>query len=244
MRITISDNRQKFAFPIDVGVDYRIDSSGKDPDIHSPLLRLHHQVLWSKPMASGGTLDLIRNPRGYLMTLPGEPVLSLSSDTITNSYRNTERLKHLIENVPFKELDEFQYLGSTIGGKILFPGKRIEGNHTINVARGWNRKLEDRFDLTLECIRLQFENQPNPLSKTLGVYWKFFELFRTFDEYVEFFLLQDLIGDKGIRFFLPFDDFVRAAFPKDLPEYFDYMNATKQFVIARNERIKNYLLGR
>jgi hypothetical protein len=243
MRITISDNRQKLDFPIDVGVDYRIDSLGKDPDIHSPLLRLHHQALWSKPLDSRGFLNLEKNPKGYLMALPDQPVLSLSSDTITNSYRNTERLQHLIVNVPAHELDEFQYLGSTIGGKILFPGKRIDGNLTINVARGWNRKIEDRFDLTLECIRLQFDKKPNPLSKTFEVYWKFFELFRAFDEYVEFFLLQDLICDKGIRFFLPFDDFSRPAFPMDLHEYVDYMNSTKQFVISRNERIKTYLLG-
>jgi hypothetical protein len=41
----------------------------------------------------------------------------------------------------------------TIGGMMVFPGNAIDGKWTINQARGCLRKISDRFDLTLECIR-------------------------------------------------------------------------------------------
>ena len=36
------------------------------------------------------------------------------------------------------------------GGMMVFPGNRIDGKQTINGARGFNRKIADGFDLTLE----------------------------------------------------------------------------------------------
>jgi hypothetical protein len=44
--------------------------------------------------------------------------------------------------------------GSTIRAYIIFPKNRIDRKHTINQARGVNILIIDRFDLTLECIRL------------------------------------------------------------------------------------------
>ena len=43
---------------------------------------------------------------------------------------------------------------------------------TINGSRSLNRNIKDRFDLTLECIRLSYKNEINPLYDTLNRYKK------------------------------------------------------------------------
>lgn len=45
----------------------------------------------------------------------------------------------------------------TIGGHITFPAHRKDG-FRINQARGVNRKISHRFDLTLECIKRFHKN--------------------------------------------------------------------------------------
>ena len=47
---------------------------------------------------------------------------------------------------------------------------------TINGARGVNHKIQDRFDLTLECIRRFYLNEFSPLKDTLNRYKTFFKL--------------------------------------------------------------------
>jgi len=225
---------------IDTTFDHRIEAGGRDIDKYSPTLKKHHQLLWSKPLPSGEMFDLKPMSNRYLVFRPDELVFSLSSDQISNSMRTTERMKHITSQVSEAELDEFQYLGATLGGTILFPGKQINRKITINVARGWSKQIEDRIDLTLECIRLQYEGHPNPLGATLAIYWKFFELFETFDQYVNFFLLQDLVPDGRVKFFLPFDDFKRPALPVDVDEYREYMDNGKAFVRERGRRMNQW----
>ena len=123
---------------------------------------------------------------------------------------------------------------------LLFPGKQINRKITINVARGWNRQIEDRFDLTLECIRRQYAGLPNPLAQTLEVYWKFFELFENFAQYSEFFLLQDLLENGRVKFYLPFENFGKSALPSTLEDYQRYKQNSMDFVRARALRMKNW----
>jgi len=225
---------------IDVTFDHRTDSGGRDLDKYSPRLKRHHQLLFTKPLPSGEIFDLKPMRNRYLVLNPDELVFALSSDQISNSFRSSVRMKHITNQVAEAELDEFQYLGATLGGTILFPGKQINRKITINVARGLNSKIADRIDLTLECIRLQYLALPNPLQFTLGIYWQFFELFETFENYVEFFLLQDLLEDGMVRFFLPADGFSRPPLPQDLNEYREYMMNAKSFVQARNHRMRQW----
>ncbi len=103
--------------------------------------------------------------------------------------------KYYYRQVAQEDLDYFQYIGYTIGGMMIFPGNRVNGMQTINGARGFNSKISDRFDLTLECIRLYYLGLQSPLYATLFRYQKFFNLFENFAGYVEFFLLQDLVSD-------------------------------------------------
>jgi Family of unknown function (DUF6994) len=77
---------------------------------------------------------------------------------------------------------------------------------TINQARGTNQKIEDRFGLTLECIRRHYVGGVSPLKDDLARYASFFTLFGTFRGYVDFFLLQDLVTPDyfTVRFWTPF----------------------------------------
>ena len=235
--------QNKMTNSIDVSFDHRLEAGVEDIDTHSPTLKKHHQLLWIKPLPSGEVFDLKPMPNRYLVFRPDNLVYSLSSDQMSNSFRSTKRMKHITGQVPEHELDEFQYLGSTVGGTILFPGKQINRRRTINQVRGMNDQIEDRFDLTLECIRLQYLGLPNPLDETLGLYWKFFELFTDFEHYVEFFLLQDLVESGKVRFYLPNDGFAKSALPRSIDEYLEYMAKAKSFLRARNRRIQDWAIS-
>jgi hypothetical protein len=137
-------------------------------------------------------------------------------------------------------LDVFQALGSTIGARILFPGNRVDRKPTINVARGFNAQIVDRFDLTLECIRLHYLGQASPLAATLDRYADFFDLFDSFKGYVDFFLLGDLVQNGQVKFYLPFDGGFGQPLPNTVDEYNEYMANTMELVAARNRRIEDW----
>lgn len=224
---------------LDPNFDYRTDANGKDPDKHSPTMRLHHQILWSKPLPSGKVLNLEIDPGGYLAHRSELGEQLLSSDTISNSLRHQKRMAHIISQVSSEELDAFQALGASVGAITLFPGNKVEGGLTINVARGFNSRIGDRIDLTLECIRRHYLGESSPLGETLQTYSSFFGLFKDFVGYSEFFLFQDLVEGKSVKFFLPFDgSFAGSANPKDLYQYREYMENTMSFVSARRDRAK------
>jgi hypothetical protein len=184
--------------------------------------------------------NLERAPGAYLTHTSPLGDFKLSSDTISNSLRGSKRRAGLIAQIPSVNLDAFQSLGSTIGARILFPGNRVDGKPTINVARGFNAQIADRFDLTLECIRLHYLEQASPLAAALDRYANFFGLFDSFKGYVDFFLLGDLVQDGQVRFYLPFDGEFGQPLPNTVDEYIEYMTNTMGFVAARNERISAF----
>lgn len=110
---------------------------------------------------------------------------------------------------------------------------------TINGARGMNRKIGDRFDLTLECIRRHYHGVESPLSDVLQRYSSFFALFEDFKGYVDFFLLEDLICDdyNAVNFYLPFCDFIGDPLPKDVDSYISYLIGVRNFASARTNRV-------
>ncbi len=217
--------------------DVRSDSHGRDPDSASPTLRSYHLQLWSKPLPSGELFNLERAPGAYLTHTSPLGDFKLSSDTISNSLRGSKRRAGLIAQIPSMSLDAFQSLGSTVGARILFPGNRVDGKATINVARGFNSQIADRFDLTLGCIRLHYLGQASPLAATLARYADFFGLFDSFEGYVDFFLLGDLVQNGQVKFYLPFDGEFGQPLPNTIDEYNEYMTNTMEFVAARNRRI-------
>ena len=229
--------------PIDITFNFYSDSGGKDPDSHSPTLKKYHKILWSKPLPSGKIFTLSDTASdSYLTYNSAQEEISLSSDSISNSYRDKKALSSIIKDLT-KEVEEFRSIGSTIGGFILFPNKKIDGKMTINGARGFNQKIADRFDLTLECIRLHYLGMSNPLQQVLIQNTAFFKLFESFAGYVDFFLLQDLVSPNydSINFFTPMkENFESSPLPESREQYLQYMHSSMCFTALRNERIKQW----
>ena len=229
---------------IDTSFDFRSDSNGNDPDSHSPTLRAYHRFLWSKRLPVGETLEL-EITGSTLVYRFNMQTLKFGSDSISNSFMGTRKISHLIGNVPSSEFEDFRDKGSTIGGYLIFPSEREGGRMTINGARGFNNKISERFDLTLECIRLHYQNHENPLGKVFGtpINRFFFNLFRDFKGYVDFFFLQDLVDNsyERVKFFTEIEQpFQNSPIPKTADEYRTYKQATVEFVRLRNLRISDW----
>ena len=226
---------------IDTSFNMYSDANGGDPDATSPTLRRYHKLLWSKSLPSGEIFDLREDAPGYYLhhsSTLGD--FSLGSDAITHSYKNQINKKWLTTQIP-KEVQELFDHGSTIGSYIVFPNRKVDGKHTVNQARGILRLIDDRFDLTLECIRRYYADETSPLAETLTRYAPFFRLFGTFADYVQFFLLDDLVDEKGaVRFYLPFDDFQTPPRFRDSEDYLVYKSRVETFVTSRSRRIEAY----
>jgi len=161
---------------IDTSFDFRSDSNGKDPDTHSATLRSYHRYLWSKRLPIGEQLEL-EEAGSNLSYRFNMQTIKFSSDSISNSFIDTKKISHLLQTVEYWEFEEFRDRGSTIGGYLIFPSEREGGKMTINGARGFNNKIADRFDLTLECIRLHYRGLENPLQETFSTLTNhFFEI--------------------------------------------------------------------
>lgn len=227
---------------IDTKFNFYSDSNGGDPDSTSPTLRNYHKILWSKPLPKGNLLELRDNKNGaYLYHKSELGEFFFGSDAITHSYKNHQRKKWLTEQIP-TEVNELFNTGSTIGAYIIFPNNRIDGKHTINQARGVNCFIDDRFDLTLECIRLFYSGEISPLYDTLLRYGNFFDLFDDFMGYIHFFFLDDLISENSqIKFYLPFDNFKTRPSFVDVSQYRLYKERVVGLIRSRNKRIENYI---
>jgi hypothetical protein len=223
---------------IDTTFDFRRDTpKGRDPDRYSPTLRRYHKMLWSRRLPSGELFDLDDStPGSYLHHRSALGEFSLSSDAVIPTFKWA---KHIKEQIPDQELNAFNAAGYTIGGMMVFPGNRIDGKWTINQARGCTTAIGDRFDLTLECIRRHYSNHYSPLGSTLERYARFFNLFRDFRGYVEYFLLQDLVSPDfaEVKISLPFDNFRGSPIPADAQAYNEYRTTAVAFIEARNRRI-------
>jgi len=208
---------------IDTTFNFYSDSNGRDPDRASPTLRKYHKTLWSKPLPNGKLLELRDDKKGaYLYHNSELGEFFLGSDAITHSYKNHTRKKWLTDQIP-NEVNELFDAGSTIGAYIIFPNNRIDGKPTINQARGVISLIDDRFDLTLECIRRFYLQEKSPLYDTLLRYKGFFDLFDDFMGYIHFFLLDDLIDENNkIKFYLPFDGFKTCPSFLDVNQYLLY----------------------
>lgn len=234
-------------FEFDPRFDFRSDTpAGGDPDALSPTLRRYHQQLWSKPLPTGEEFTLVdTEPGGYLFHRSDLGEHWMTSDAVVHTYRHWTRfgLPDIVSQFAEAELDDFDRLTYSMGGMMLFPSWTGERHWSVNQARGMLTKIADRMDLTLECIRRHYLGLESPMSDTLAHYTQFFAMFDGFDEYVRFFLLDDLLTDdrSQVRFFLPFDDFVRpTATPADAAEYASYKARAVDFINSRNARISEW----
>jgi len=226
---------------INTNFNFLSDARGGDPDITSQTLRKYHKFLWSKPLPNGTYFELRDDmPGAYLYHKSHLGEFFLGSDAITHSYKNHKRKKYITELVP-EVVDELFNAGCTIGAYVIFPNRQIGRKYTINQARGINRLIDDRFDLTLECIRRFYLGEQCPLYGDLLRYKAFFDLFGDFPGYVHFFLLDDLVDSNfQIRFFLPFDNFQTRPTISDVDQYLSYAKRVLEYIQARNRRIDRY----
>lgn len=230
---------------IDTSFDFRTDAGGKDPDSHSPTLRKYHRHLWSRPLPGGAPFELLDTTPGvYLHHRSGLGEFQLSSDAVMATFIRRPETAPIIDQIPQADSDEFDRIGYTIGGMMIFPGNRVDGHQTINQARGLHPRICDRMDLTLECIRRYYRHENSPLAAVLGRYADFFALFGDFHGYVDFFLLQDLVSSdcEAVRFFMPFSDFNPPAIPRDLDTYLEFRHLSIEFTKARGRRIDQLAL--
>ena len=228
---------------IDVNFNFYLDTpKGKDPDSYSDTLRRYHKLLWNKPLPNGTLFNLdLKTPKIlHHKSQLGE--FYLSSDSLAHDYSKWKSTEHIIKKIPKTEIENFFNLGCTIGGYTIFPSNRVDKQMTINGSRGINKKIKDRFDLTLECIRRFYLNEDSPLLETLSRYKDFFKLFDDFKGYVDFFLFQDLVQSNysSINYFLPSNNFNNSPIPNDIQEYKVYRKNMTEFINKRSKRIFEY----
>lgn len=213
-----------------------LGGGGKDPDSASKTLQLYHSILWSKPLPNGETLELsVGNGRNYLTWKD----FRFGSDSITTSFRYA-KYKHILAEVSqivpdYKAfIENFINKTYTIGGSIIFPKE-----NSLNGARGINHTIKDRWDLTLECIRLYYTGEKSPLFSALEKNKNFFDLFVDFKGYVDFFYLQDCVSAdyNSVDFWIGNGDFSKSPLPETASDYLIWINRQLDFVLRRNKRI-------
>ncbi|MEL0627093.1 hypothetical protein V6245_09065 [Salinibacterium amurskyense] len=229
------------SLPIDTSFDFRAEPNcSVDPDRRSPTLQRYQKLLFSKALPSGVMFNLSEKTSGIDHVLVHESDLGtfeLSSDTILNSSKGP--LKSFYDELPADV--NAAWHRSSIGARLLFPGNQVDGKWTINQARGMTKEIRDRFDLTLEAIRRHYLGESSPLTDVLARYKDFFALFENFDNYVDFFLLNDLVNENGsVRFYIPFGGFDKPALPATFQEYVVFRNAQLDFLAGRTQRIEAY----
>lgn len=223
---------------INIHFDVRTDSNGKDPDCASETLKTYHQLLWSKPLPNGQVMNLTTGKGFYLKWND----LYFGSDSIIVSFMHARyKLREtIVTTIP--QFDDYRenYLRKsyTIAGSIIFPQVRW----SMNQARGCSRKICDRWDLTLECIRRFYAREHSPLDTALQKSKDFFELFVDFKGYVDFFLLQDCVDENyNVRIWLNTPLFISDPMPASVESYMDWINKELDFVEKRGQRIMEYL---
>lgn len=247
------------AVEFDPRFDFRTDSGGGDPDAASPTLRAYHKLLWDKPLPNGTqfTLDYEPERSEYLVHDSHLGRFSLASDTCVPGWSNwkRERIADIVREVSREELIDFDTLTYQMGAMLLFPrnGPGEARGQSMNQERGTNGFIVDRLDLTLECIRLFYQDKAepgsvaiNPLADAINRWSDFFDLFGDFKGYTDFFLLQDLLTADGaaVDLFLPNDGFPWWPFPADVDEYAEYRRRALVFVEARNRRMEDWVAAR
>ena len=226
---------------IDVSYDVRTDSKGKDPDAASETLKSYHQFLWSKPLPNGQIMELETGKGFYLRWND----MYFGSDSIIVSFMHAgyKHRQMIVESIPnFGEYRE-DYLKKayTIAGSIIFPQVRW----SMNQARGCSRKISDRWDLTLECIRRFYAGESSPLDTALQKSKSFFKLFVDFKGYVDFFLLQDCVDENyNVNLWLNTPLWITDPMPESVESYMNWINKELTFVAKRSERMESYCRDR
>jgi len=213
----------------------------QDPDSHSPTLRRYHRILWSRELPNGEIMDLKEGYGGDYLVWNG---MRFASDSIATEFRHMQ-CKELLRSIE-SSVDDYRGWAEdiirksyTIGGMMIFPKHR----NSINQIRGNSRKIVDRWDLTLECIRRFYSEEDSPMSWCLEKDRRFFDLFVDFKGFVDFFMLQDCVSNdySKIKMWIDTEPFEIDPYPKDKDEYLQWTENCLGFVEKRNKRISKLI---
>lgn len=218
-----------------------LGAGGADPDSRSKTLRLYSQLLWSKPLPNGEVMELEDGRSKFYLRWKD---FYFSNDSITASFRYydnrpfLEKVKNAVENY-HQYVESYLHKLYQIGGEVILPSS-VMG---INQTRGFNSKIRDRWDLTLECIRRHYNGEDSPLKAVLDKNKSFFDLFVDFKGYVDFFFFQDCVDEaySKVNLWLETPLFIKNPIPKTVEEYREFINKEIVFVERRNRRIKDYI---
>lgn len=216
-------------------------AGGADPDAKSPTLRAYHQFLWSRPLPNGEIMQLESGRSRYYLRWKN---IYFGSDSILASFRYWDNKAFIMkvkdEAEDFRGLIEnYIHKSYTMGGVILLPSFQW----CLNQARGCHKRIRDRWDLTMECIRRYYIGEPSPLSKPLQNSKEFLDLFVDFKGFVDFFFLQDLVSEDYSKVNLWYETalFESNPMPKTTAEYIDFIQKELEFLEKRNARIQKYV---
>jgi hypothetical protein len=231
---------------IDINFDFSTETGGEQPDIErdSTTLRKYHKLLWIKKLPNGEVPILSETDNNGLIIKTDTCELILSSDTMINTYTgNWDKNFDLRYLKTIAEIEGFVNITHKIGNFIMYPRTKINDMNSFNQERGTNSKIKDRFDLSLECIKRYYQNEDSPLRETIQRYNQFFQLFKNFKSYCEYYFLEDLTINNytEIKYFLPFNNFDEMPIPKNAEEYTLYMNKATEFINNRNKRIQDFI---
>lgn len=208
-----------------VNYDVRKDSKGKDLDAASETLKSYHKLLWSKPLPNGQMMELEKGKGFYLRW--NDMYFGSDSIIVSFMYAGYKQCQMIMDGIPNFDNYREDYLKKayTVAGSIIFPQVRW----SMNQARGCSRKISDRWDLTLECIRRFYAGELSPLDTALQKSTSFFDLFVDFKGYVDFFLLQDCVDENyNVNLWLDTPLWITDPMPESVRSY-------------RRESIKNWI---
>jgi len=236
---------------IDVTRDYTLDTKGfwddfwegnplgqinKDPDNMSLSLMMDQMRLYSRKLPNGEFFDLNRDFNKRFLWKG----IQFSSDSIINNLRHKGYtiVENMVNRPDYrKKVEDYLHEGYTIGGEIIWPVK-----DSINQARGCNRTISDRMDLTLYCIQAYYQKTKTLPEPGLNTFldcikrngW-FFDLFVDFKGYVDFFFLNDMVEDYDTVLWINYTG--RPSTEKDYNLFCDRM---MDFLRKRNKRISEF----
>ena len=217
-----------------------LGAGNSDPDSASKTLQKYHQILWSRKLPCGETMNLIRGSGSNYLTWKD---FRFGSDSIIVSFRY-KRKRELINAVESfvpnyrSFMEDYVHKSYTIGGMTIFP----KHQSSINQNKGTNPLIADRWDLTLECIRRYYQGESSPLFEILLRDKDFFDLFVDFKGYVDYFFFQDCVTDdySKVKIWLGSGDLQEDPFPKTVEEYLFWITTELEFIAKRNQRIDTF----
>lgn len=221
-----------------------------DPDAFSERLYDFYETIWNiqkqKLNLNLPEVKKVWNGNAWELVGVADKNFRLGTDSIISVYWHRNDMRGFIAQLIETEGHDFKhYIGkylqkaNTIGGFMLFPRHR----QSLNQTRGVNARINDRFDLTLECIRRMYLKKDNPLQSALERDKSFFDGFGTFENYVNFFCLNSSwVKDGQVLNLMDNTSLENYNFDKNpLPikdNWWSFYNNIKERLRFRNEQIE------